>query len=56
MPFRYLVSGGVSLRSLMPSVMAPFWRWIERSLTFRMESWAMFAEIVLVRGTAEWSE
>lgn len=56
MPFRYLVSGGVSLRSLMPSVMTPFWRWIERSLTFRMESWAMFAEIVLVRGTAEWSE
>lgn len=55
MPFRYLVSGGVSLRSFMPGAATPFWRWIERGLTPWMKSWAMFAEIVLVRSEADWA-
>ena len=49
MPFRYLLSGGVALRSLMPGWTFGTWRWIERSLEPWMESWAMFAQIVLAR-------
>jgi SAM-dependent methyltransferase len=49
MPFRYLLSGGVSMRSLMPQATAPLWRAVERSLRPWMTSWAMFAEIVLRR-------
>jgi len=49
MPFRYLVSGGVSLRSLMPGCTFGYWRRIENSLQPWMKTWAMFAEIVLVR-------
>jgi SAM-dependent methyltransferase len=47
MPFRYLLSGGVSLRSLMPAAAYPFWRSVERLLRPWMKSWAMFATIVL---------
>jgi len=32
MPFRYLVSGGVSMRSLMPGWTFGFWRWLETFL------------------------
>jgi SAM-dependent methyltransferase len=49
MPFRYLVSGGVSLRSLMPFWTFGFWRWLEKRLQPWMTTWAMFALIVLVR-------
>lgn len=49
MPFRYLVSGGVSMRALMPGWMTPGWRAIENVLAPRMSSWAMFALIVLRR-------
>jgi SAM-dependent methyltransferase len=49
MPFRYLVSGGVSLRSLMPGWTFGAWRAFESSLTPWMDSWAMFAFIVLRR-------
>jgi SAM-dependent methyltransferase len=49
MPFRYLLSGGVSLRSLMPGMTFKFWRRFERSLEPWMRSWAMFAHIVLRR-------
>lgn len=49
MPFRYLLSGGVSLRALVPSGTFGFWRWVEKCLTPWMTSWAMFARIVLVR-------
>lgn len=49
MPFRYLVSGGVSLRSLMPSWSSGAWEGLERALTPWMEWWAMFAKIVLVK-------
>ena len=49
MPFRYLVSGGVSMRSLMPGWTTPIWRAIESGLDSRMSSLAMFALIVLRR-------
>ena len=49
MPFLYLVSGGVSMRSLMPNWTFGFWRWLETFLRHWMGSLAMFAIIVLVR-------
>jgi SAM-dependent methyltransferase len=45
MPFRYLVSGGVAMRSLMPGFTFPLWAWIDR-LAPRM---AMFASISVTR-------
>jgi SAM-dependent methyltransferase len=47
MPFRYLVSGGVSLRSFMPGWSFGFWRWLEKLFTRKIECWAMFALIVI---------
>ena len=49
MPFRYLVSGGVSMRSLMPGAATPFWRAVEKALQPWMRHWAMFALILLRR-------
>ena len=49
LPFRYLVSGGVSLRSLTPAATLPFFQWLEHRLQPWMRTWAMFAEIMLVR-------
>lgn len=49
MPFRYLLSGGVSLRSLMPAWATGFWRGVERRLHDHIDTWAMFALIVLRR-------
>jgi SAM-dependent methyltransferase len=49
MPFRYLLSGGVSLRSLQPKSAFPFWRAAERSLKPFMGSLAMFCMIALRR-------
>jgi SAM-dependent methyltransferase len=49
MPFRYLLSGGISLRSLMPSFSFGFWRGVENALDRSMQKLAMFALIVLVR-------
>ena len=49
LPFRYLVSGGVSLRSLTPAATLPFFQWLEHRLQPWMRIWAMFAEIMLVR-------
>jgi SAM-dependent methyltransferase len=49
MPFRYLLSGGVSLRSLAPAGTYRFWRWVERRLARWSAHLAMFARIVLVR-------
>jgi SAM-dependent methyltransferase len=49
MPFRYLVSGGVTMRDLMPGAAFGAWRWLERRLRPWMKSWAMFAIIRLVR-------
>jgi SAM-dependent methyltransferase len=49
MPFKYLVSGGVSSRSLMPGWAFGLWRRIEGCLLPWMKTWAMFALIALVR-------
>lgn len=49
MPFRYLLSGGVSLRSLMPGWSFRFWRQVEDLLNPLNATWGMFAHIALVR-------
>lgn len=49
MPFRYIVSGGVSLRSLMPGWSYGVWRTLEHTLRPLMPRLAMFAQIVLQR-------
>jgi len=49
MPFRYLVSGGVSLRALMPGWAFGAWRGLEHIFNPWMKTWAMFALIVLRR-------
>lgn len=48
MPFRYLISGGVALRSLMPGWTFSIWRLIEDLLHPWMKIWAMFAQITLI--------
>lgn len=52
MPFRYLVSGGVSLRGLTPAWSFGAWRRLEGALLPWMDRWAMFAFVVLRRGPA----
>lgn len=49
MPFRYLFSGGVSMRSFMPGGTYRFWRWIEGILDPWIDKLAMFSLIVLSR-------
>ena len=49
MPFRYLVSGGVSLRGLAPDATYRLWEGMERLLQPWMHTLAMFARIVLER-------
>jgi SAM-dependent methyltransferase len=49
MPLRYLLSGGVSLRSLMPGVAFGPWRAIERAAGPWRDGLAMFALICLTR-------
>lgn len=49
MPFRYLVSGGVSMRSLMPGVAFTAWRGFETLLRPWACSLAMFAFIAVDR-------
>jgi hypothetical protein len=48
-PFRYLLSGGVSFRSMMPEIAFNLWRRIETGLNPWMTKLAMFARIVLIR-------
>jgi SAM-dependent methyltransferase len=48
-PFRYLVSGGVSLRTLTPAFTYRAWQLFERMLTPLMSRIGMFATIVLIR-------
>jgi hypothetical protein len=43
MPFRYLVSGGVSMRPLMPLFTYAAWDRLESALSAWMEQLAMFA-------------
>jgi SAM-dependent methyltransferase len=47
--FRYLVSGGVGLRSLMPGFTHSAWAWLERALEPQMNWLGMFAFIALQR-------
>ena len=49
MPFRYLLSGGVSLRSLVPSGTYQWWDSVEQLLSPWMSQWGMFARIVVTR-------
>jgi len=49
MPFRYLVSGGVSMRSLMPGAAFGIWRGLENSMHPLMKYIAMFSLVVLER-------
>lgn len=49
MPLRYLLSGGVSLRALMPGWMYSFWGVVEAGLHPLSRHLAMFAWIVLER-------
>jgi SAM-dependent methyltransferase len=53
MPFRYLVSGGLSHRSLVPAATFGFWRGCEQALSSWMDALAMFALIRLARTDAE---
>lgn len=46
MPFRYLASGGVSLRSLQPGWAYPIWRWIDNIPTMKRRL-GVFALIVI---------
>jgi hypothetical protein len=49
LPFRYLVSGGVSMRSLMPGFTHSAWKAFERMLQSQVPRLGMFAFIVLLR-------
>jgi SAM-dependent methyltransferase len=49
MPFRYLVSGGISMRNLSPAATFPLWRGLERALHPFRDSLAMFAHVVVER-------
>ena len=49
MPFRYLLSGGMSMRSFAPGWSFGFWRGLERALQPWMHCLGMFALIVLKR-------
>ena len=49
MPFRYVLSGGVSMRSMMPGWSSAGWRAVERVFQPWMNRWGMFALIVLRR-------
>jgi SAM-dependent methyltransferase len=49
MPFRYLLSGGVSMRQLMPDATFGFWRRLESHLMRWPQHWSMFAMIHIRR-------
>lgn len=49
MPFRYILSGGVSMRSLMPGWSFGLWRDLENGLNPWMSALGMFALIVIKR-------
>ncbi|MDQ1406916.1 MAG: hypothetical protein QOG55_2545, partial [Acidobacteriaceae bacterium] len=48
LPFRYLISGGVGMRSLMPGFTRSAWAGLERMLESQMPKLGMFA-LVSVR-------
>jgi hypothetical protein len=47
MPFCYLISGGVSMRNLMPGWTFGSWRKLKQVFQLWMKSWARFAAIAL---------
>jgi SAM-dependent methyltransferase len=49
MPLRYILSGGVRLRALMPGFTFGFWRGVESLMAPWQNNVAMFAQIVLQR-------
>ncbi|MDD5583466.1 MAG: class I SAM-dependent methyltransferase [Candidatus Omnitrophica bacterium] len=49
MPFRYIVSGGVSYRSFAPYWSYRAWKALEETLTPYMQKIAMFAQILLIK-------
>ena len=49
LPFRYLISGGIAMRSLMPGFTHTLWVYLERLLEPRMSSLAMFAFVSVGR-------
>ncbi|HUT59638.1 MAG TPA: methyltransferase domain-containing protein [Phycisphaerae bacterium] len=49
MPFRYLLSGGVGFRGIMPDWTYRFWLRVEQALSRWMDHLAMFARIKLVK-------
>ena len=49
MPFSYLISGGVSMRSLAPGWAYPLWRGFERVLAPWKEKSSMFVYVELER-------
>lgn len=49
MPFRYLISGGISLRGLVPAASFPLWKGFERALHPFRDRLAMFAHVVIER-------
>jgi SAM-dependent methyltransferase len=51
MAFTYLISGGLSFKSLMPAATYPVYRWIDEHLTRILPESSMFALIVLRRKT-----
>jgi SAM-dependent methyltransferase len=53
MPFRYLISGGVSMRSLMPGWTFGLWRAVEQMLAPWNDRLGMFAQIVIERTDVE---
>jgi SAM-dependent methyltransferase len=53
MPFRYLLSGGVSMRALAPAWSFGLWRALESALTRWSDRLGMFAHIVLERTDVE---
>lgn len=55
MPFCYLLSGGVSMRSLAPGWSYPAWTLLERALEPARNRLAMFAHIVLRRTESPWA-
>ena len=49
LPFRYLVSGGVGMRTFMPGFAYPFWVRLEKMIESQMPRLAMFAFVSLRR-------
>ncbi len=49
MPFRYLISGGVSLRSMAPGWTFGIWKALENCMSPWSHHWGMFAQVTLAR-------